>query len=291
MKYDLAIAHRVCPVLAKRAILYTSKLDMVRAAAVSLAGAIKNKGLRVKLVLILDNCPEEYRQAFDTLFAGLPEIDYECVTGKFGNLPSYAKQHEILHGLMDEAEYLYFSEDDYLYAPDAFTAMMDFLKTPGVDFVTPLDHPDRYSHIVAESVETEVRVSTRCHWRRVGSSCCTFMTTAETFAAAAAPLACGRDGPLWRNLTKDSIFSFRYTVWAALRYLLGKRENWGEFTVLIAWLHCKWRLPFGRRYRLWGPMPSLAVHLSDETLPPFCDRLLREWGVVEHQDVPPKSGG
>ena len=272
MRYTLAIAHRVCPALSKTAVHFSDKFEMVQSTTASLARAIN--GINAQLTVILDGCPTKYEELFDKTFANTETIAYErIVTPTIGNAATYAKQHDILSALAEKAEFLYFSEDDYLYNPVALHAMMHFLRQPDVDFVTPIDHPDRYSHIVPERLKVEVRATDYCHWREVGTTCCTFMTKAETFKRAARRLAeYGRgsgDGPLWIGLTKECIFSPTNTIGAAFRYLTGRRKSPDglEFSTLAAWLWHKWRLPFGRRYHLWGPIPSLAVHLCKSALP------------------------
>lgn len=280
MKYSLAIAHRVCPVLAKTAYGFTDKFEMVRATTASLAAAIK--GIRTKLFVILDGCPVEYEQLFDETFRSFAGIDYERIsTPAVGNHPTYAKQMEMLSSVVEDAEFLYFSEDDYIYRADAFLAMMDFLENDGVDFVTPLDHPDRYSHLIPESLKAEIRVSAFCHWREVGTTCCTFMTKSLVFKKAARRIASYGEGVgdamLWLGLTKDSAFSPTATIGAFLRYLTGRRktECGFEFMTLSAWLWHKWRLVFYRRYRLWGPIPTLSVHLCTPSLPPLHTNLIK----------------
>ena len=215
MKYELAIAHRVCPALAKVAVGFDDKLEMVKVAINSIAKAID--GIATKLIVILDGCPVEYEQLIDDVFTKVSSVDYERVsTSAIGNHATYAKQLELLSAFVDEAEYLYFSEDDYIYRKDAFRAMMDFLKRPGVDFVTPLDHPDRYSHVVPERKKVEIRVSGYCHWREVGTTCCTFMMTRTIFMKTRKFLECygkgGCDCTLWLGLTKDSVFSIYATI-------------------------------------------------------------------------------
>lgn len=265
MKYELAIAHRVCPALAKTASHFSDKLEMVRAATASLANAIR--GIKTRLVVILDGCPAEYKRLFDDSFASANcDIDYECIeTPAIGNAATYAKQMEILSGLAEDTKHLYFSEDDYIYTPNAFRAMIEFLSHDGVDFVTPLDHPDRYSHIVPESRRVEVSVSEFCHWREVGTTCCTFMCKSETFAKAKRQLeAYGKgssDGALWLGITKDNIYNPSSTILAALRYLAGRRrenDTTGlEFTTLAAWRYHRLNLLTYPRFRLWG-----QYHLS-----------------------------
>ena len=282
MKYTLAIAHRVCPALAKTASHYTDKFEMVKATTDSLAAALK--GVSTHLLVILDGCDERYEQLFDETFGegAVDAVDYERVsTPAIGNHPTYLKQFEWLDGQVNEAEFLYFSEDDYIYDHDAFRQMIEFCRVKGVDFVTPLDHPDRYSHFVAESVLSEIRVGTSRHWRTVGTSCCTFLVGRETFKRARRQIASygygASDGNLWHGLTKDAMFSFKYTIGMVVRYIFGHRggpEHWGDFLVLTSWLYHKWRLFFYRRYRLWGPMPSLAIHLCVPSLPPFSETLL-----------------
>lgn len=279
MKQALAIAHRVCPVLAKTASYYTDKYEMVKATTASLRDAIA--GIDTKLTIILDGCDDKYAALFDKTFLKLDGCQYSRIsTPKIGNAATYAKQMEVLSNDAERSRFLYFSEDDYIYRKDAFRAMMDFLERDGVDFVTPLDHPDRYSHIIPEAVKVEVRVSDFCHWREVGTTCCTFMTKSGTFVEAAQRLDAyskgSGDGPMWLEITKDSIFSPSATVGAALRYLTGRRttETGLEFTTLAAWRYHGLKLPFGRKFRLWSPMPSLAVHLCTPSLPPFSDKLI-----------------
>ena len=274
MKYTLAVAHRVCPVLAKTAYGFTDKFEMVKSTTASLAAAIKD--IRVKLFVILDGCPAEYERLFDDTFAKADGIDYERIaTPAIGNHPTYAKQMEVLSSVVDDAEFLYFSEDDYLYNENAFHAMIDFLKNDGVDFVTPLDHPDRYSHLIPESLRVEIRVSPFCHWREVGTTCCTFMTKSETFMMAFRQISIyglgAGDGALWLGITKDKVFSLSTTIKAIFRYVAGFRKTEGgfEFMTLSAWLWHKWRLFFYRRYHLWGPMPSLSIHLCVPSMPPL----------------------
>ena len=278
MKYEMAIAHRVCPYLAKVAAGFDDKFEMVKATAMSLAKAIN--GIRTKLIVILDGCPAEYEWLFDDMFGEKNAlVDYERIsTSAIGNHATYAKQMEVLSSFVNDAEYFYLSEDDYIYREDAFRAMMDFLKRPGVDFVTPLDHPDRYSHVVPERRQSEIRVSEHCHWREVGTTCCTFMMTSRTFVESRALLACygqgGCDGTLWLGLTKDSVFSIRATIWMLFRYLTGRDRTWSKCIAVSAWRFHKLNLLLTRRYRLWGPMPTLAVHLATPSLPPFYSRFM-----------------
>ena len=278
MKYDIAIAHRVCPALAKVAVGFDDKFKMVQVTAASLAKAIC--GLKVKLVVILDGCPDEYGRFFDSMFKEkIAGIDYERIsTDAIGNHATYAEQQRVLEQYLDEADCFYFSEDDYVYSKDAFRAMIDFLKRTDVDFVTPLDHPDRYSYVVPGKREVEIQVSDYCHWREIGTTCCTFMTKRNVFKKTRIRLSCygkgGCDGTLWLGITKEGLFDFFGIAYRLLRFLLGIDMDWAKCLAVSAWKFHGLKLLFCRRYRLWGPIPTLAVHLAEPSLPPFAKGLM-----------------
>ena len=66
MKYDLAIAHRVCPILAKTADRFSDKYMMVEATTASSANGFV--GFKDELDVILDECPPEYELLFNKTF-------------------------------------------------------------------------------------------------------------------------------------------------------------------------------------------------------------------------------
>ena len=207
MKYQLAIAHRVCPILAKTVSHYADKFELVKEATNSLARAIAN--IKVKLTVILDGCPVEYERLFDDVFGGgkITGVDYRRVsTPAIGNAGTYRRQMEVLSEDSVNAEFLYFSEDDYIYRRDAFVAMMDFLVRRGVDFVSPLDHPDVYQEELERQTAGTIKVSSYCHWREVASTCCTFMLKSATWTKAEKSLSYyakgGADFIMWELLTK-----------------------------------------------------------------------------------------
>lgn len=270
MKYDIAIAHRVCPTLAKTAVGFDDKFNMVRATTVSLAKAIR--GLNVKLAVVLDGCPDEYAQLFDVTFKDVENVDYERLsTPSIGNHATYAKQLELLSSFSTLSEYLYFSEDDYIYKENAFVVMMDFLKQPDVDFVTPLDHPDGYQREREGALLGRIRVSSYCHWRDIASTCCTFMMKSAILSKAAPSLAYyahgGSDYIMWILLTKKTTFSPLTVVGGVFDYF-GTR-NWMNLIPVIAWVKLGMRLLLRPRFSLWSPMPTLSVHLCRPSLPPL----------------------
>lgn len=148
----------MCPKLATEAVGFKNKTDMLKANAVSIYNSIKN--INAKIYLIFDECSNEQIEAVKNIFVPSKNLNVEYVfTNNIGNGETFALQVKLLEKESQTFEYLYFSEDDYLYKEFAFEAMIDFLKNDNVDFVSPLDHPDRYSHIVPEKIKTELRVS------------------------------------------------------------------------------------------------------------------------------------
>ena len=281
MKYDLAIAHRVCPILAKTADRFTDKYKMVEATTTSLANALA--GIRVKLVVILDGCPSEYERLFNETFGSgkVENVDYSCIsTPSIGNNSTYARQLEILSAVALEARYLYFSEDDYIYKDDAFVAMMDFLNQDGVDFVTPLDHPDGYQRDRESSMKSVVRVSKWCHWKEISSTCCTFMLKSDSIERAKKSLSYYADGGtdfiMGLLLTKKGVYSLSAVFGGILKYLFGRPHNWMTIIPALAWFRLGPRLMFAPCFRLWSPLPTLAVHLCTPSLPPFSRMIYKE---------------
>ena len=281
MKFELAIAHRVCPVLAKTAANYTDKLAMVRDTASSMVRALA--GIRTRLIVILDGCPSEYEHLFDDMFGNIPGINYSKIaTPKIGNLPTFAKQMELLDELRSDAEFLYFSEDDYLYKPSAFSEMMSFLRRPGVDFVSPLDHPDAYLPYGEASISSCVKAGDSCHWRPAGTTCCTFMLKSRDYPAAEKRLAyyakTGADYSMWLGITKFGVFSPARVIGGLFRYIAAKRNGvdpdgkaFISILPLLAWKSVPMSLMFSKKLRLWTPIPSLAIHLCTPSLSPCCD--------------------
>ena len=79
MKYELVVAHRVCPILARVSVCYDDKLGIVKAITISLARALN--GIRTKLIVILDGCDYKYEGLFDSVFANgkVADVDYEVL--------------------------------------------------------------------------------------------------------------------------------------------------------------------------------------------------------------------
>ncbi len=272
MKPILTIAHRVCPALSKTAIGYATKIDMVKATTESLAIALIHYGQPVKLHVILDGCHPDYKTLFDKSFKDAKNVQVDISeTPSIGNNATFGKQVDILLG-EEAARLLYFSEDDYLYKPYAFSAMTEMLDKNGVDFVTPLDHPDRYKNLTFENEASPIAHTTLCHWRQVPSTCLTFMTTPAILRESCwifdAYTRGHMDSSMWLAATKQKLFSFRAIVGTGVRFLFKRDVPYPRLAQLCAWKWYGLKLLTTRKYNLWGPMPSLAFHLSKDCIPP-----------------------
>ncbi len=274
MHYTLTIAHRVCPEFSKTAIGFTTKLDLVRATTDSISKAVgKIKG-RIRFCVILDGCSSEYRRIFELFFPVGGNTDLEIIqTSAVGNLKTYAKQLDVLLSA-NETEFVYFSEDDYLYTPDAFLAMIDFMRESEVDFVTPLDHPDLYHGAFTkfrEKWEAQIRISAYGHWQSIRSTCLTFMTSPRVLNEAHSILERYSKGaldyPMWLGITKKDVLNIKIIAYAVCMYVLRKKIRNRALYTLWAWKSLGRRILKTRRFGLWSPIPTLAVHLSNQSLP------------------------
>ena len=71
-------------------------------------------------------------------------------------------------------------------------------------------------------------------------------------------------------LTKKDVFSPRAVAGGVIKYMFSRDHNWINLIPALAWLKLGPRLIFAPRFRLWSPMPTLAVHLCKPSLPPIC---------------------
>ena len=277
MKYNVVIAHRVSPCLSKTAVGFSSKFELVRTCSNTLKAAIGKISGMVKLYVILDGCDKEYEELYNRLFSHSENVEMALIkTASIGNFATYEKQIQVLKNNLD-TDYLYFSEDDYLYLENAFTEMIEMMRT-GADFVSPLDHPDNYNTLYSNAqVERLVHIAGTTHWQTVDSTCLTFMCDPKTFMSALPILRSYSSGIpdtlMWFGLTKRCVRTprlFTYLVKHLLRIKLSKRELLSLWTLKALRSKCF----FTKRYLLWSPIPTLAIHLSSESLPPLSDKVL-----------------
>jgi len=267
--YDLAVAYRVYPKVAKVAQNLPFSDDKLRLVEVCLRSFRNSLGpLRAKIWVILDGCPEEYRELFQRYFAAedLVLIDANGI----GNRATFGKQMDILLSQQD-SEFIYFAEDDYLYLAEQFPLMLRFLRDEkGVDFVTPYDCLDCYRFSVHREPKW-LKVFEGHHWRTASSTCLTFLTRKRTLARYEGVFRTytgwNDDFPLWLSLTKRRVFS----PLAMLGYFARREFYW---KVLVkAWLFCWPQILFGKTAKLWAPVPGIATQWGAGLLSPGFDWL------------------
>jgi hypothetical protein len=272
--YELAVAYRIYPGISKSpAFSPDDKFKLSEMCLRSFHAALG--GMRVKIWALLDACPPQYENLFRDV---LRDQSLEIVQlDRVGNLGTFSRQIDLLTA-QDDADHVYFAEDDYFYFPGALEKMVDFMRAnPDADFVTPYDHPDSYSTSSRFERQLVMPWGDR-YWRTASSTCLTFLTTRQKLVATQSMFRSycrgNMDCPIWLALTqKGELANFRV--------------HWSDTFRLKTWVKT-WRwgyraLLFGRRYRLWAPMPTLATHMESSGLSPLIDwqSLFRQSQEVE----------
>ena len=214
-------------------------------------------GLHIKLWVLLDNCPPAYGELVRSVF---PDTEMELISlGGEGNWATFSRQIDILSAQQD-ADLVYFSEDDYLHLPGALEhAVAFFKKHPEADALTLADHADYHRRYV-DRIRTPRLTAAGHEWRTVVSTALTFMMRRETLLKTGNVLKTfgkgNSDLGLWMALTKLRVFN----PWCLIR---GFED--GKFipgSQVLAWWHA-WRyILFEKRITLWSPTPTLATHLE-----------------------------
>lgn len=276
MYKSLLVVHRVCPSLSKTAVGFASKLEMVQETSASLVKALAKLGAKVRLVVVLDGCDDAYVRLFEDVCASegreLVDLSVER-TNAIGNAATWNRQVEIALERGIDAEYVFFSEDDYLFREDAVVVMLDFMDRGLGDFVSPLDHPDRYL-TDSRREKTNIVASRYCHWRALESSCMTFLMRRSLLPkilrqSSVYQFNCS-DGAFWQTLTQwrmRSPLTWLRAAWSLFRWTVDHRYSSRYLTFVHILRRLGLRAFFFPRYTLWSPIPTLAVHLSDLSLP------------------------
>jgi len=268
-RYDLAVAYRICPHMSRTPppIHTDSKYDL---AALSLRSFKEGLGpLKVKIWVILDNCPVEYESLFTSLW---PKEDLVLLRFPgIGNAETFGKQIEILSS-QNDAEFVYVTEDDYVYVPGRLPLALDLLKRdPDVDFCSPYDHPDLHNHAFHVH-KMRLKVEQGQVWKTANGTTCTFLTRTSTLLETRPTLMSytrlkrwNVDACMWLSLTKHHVFN-PYDL-LTQPFIFPYRGASLAFAWLLNWK----QILFGRRYTIWVPIPSLATHMAAPYLAPFVD--------------------
>lgn len=129
------------------------------------------------ITFLLDDCPTAWALAVHDIvrpYLHVGAVTYDIVElDGIGNKPSFLKQLEMALDGPDD-EFVYFAEDDYLYRPMAVAKMLGFSNVMANSFITPYDHPDRYSRGDDRFVKSHIEVWDDWHWRTAESTTMTF---------------------------------------------------------------------------------------------------------------------
>jgi hypothetical protein len=263
-KFDLAVCCRIYPGVSRGPIFgFKDKLALTR---LNLETFKEGTGdLKIKLWVLLENCPPAYAELVKSIFPGTP-VELIPLGGE-GNGPTFIRQVEIL-STQTAADLVYFAEDDYLYLPRSLERTVNFMRRhPEADFVTPYDHADFHSKYVhrfhgAEFFEDD------CRWRTVASTCLTFMARREAVAESTAALKTYNKNPdlaIWMALTKKRVCN----PWSWVRSL--GDGLYFPASHALAWRYAWRQILFGKRRTLWAPEPALITHMESSGLAPGVD--------------------
>jgi len=263
--HDLAVCYRIYPRVSGKPIFsFTDKLALVLLNLKCFKAATGI--LKVKLWVILDNCPPAYEEIVKVLFPQ-PDVELILLKGE-GNEATFSRQIEVLT-CQTAAELVYFAEDDYLYLPNALESAVGFMRRhPEADFVTLYDHADNYTKYIHRVKGAEF-VEAGCCWHTISSTCLTFMARKQALLETAEVFHTFRqknsDLGIWLALTKVRAAN----PWSFIRSL-GDGLFFAASHVL-AWRHGWRQLLFGKRRTLWVATPSLATHMENSGLAPGVD--------------------
>jgi hypothetical protein len=259
--YDVAVAYRIYPKMSinRPPIFPEDKFKLAELCLHSFKNSLG--GLRVKLWVLLNDCPPEYEMMFKRVWN--PE---DLVLMRYSGVAAGTTIYEASRILREQtdAEIVYFSDDDYVYLPGQFPQAVEFLKqNADADFVTLYDHPDLYTTDL-HNLACEKRVFSGKNW----SSC---ISTTHTFLAKRSALIetqrlfggffegfknkVSPDLAMWMALTKKRVFNpIKFLRWSVTN------RYWAA-SIFLAWFYCWRQIFFGRRYFLWTPTPSIATHM------------------------------
>jgi len=255
--YDLAVAMRVYPKpsASRPSVFAEDKFKLVEFCFRSFKESLG--GLRVKLWVLLNQCPSEYEAMFRRLW---PAED--LVFKYYPGVPPGTTIHEQSRTLMEQtdAELVYFAEDDYFYLPGQLQLAIDFFRAnPDADFISPYEHPDNYT-LDLHALPQERRSFSGKEWRTSVSTTHTFMTRRSILVESRRLFLTfnnrtNHDLAMWMALTKKRVFNpVKFLAW------LPTHKFWSA-SIALAWYFFWRQILFGRRYKLWMPHTALATHM------------------------------
>lgn len=259
-KYDLVIAYRIYPGLTKPTPIFNNdKYQLSKLCIKSFSNSLK--GIKAKIFILLDNCPDNYEQLFrDYLESHTLEIIR--LNGE-GNAATFLRQCDLLLNQTD-SDIIYFAEDDYFYLESAFQEMIKLIKENDVHFITPYNHPDTYNHPL-HSYKKEILKSKSMDWIRTMSTTMTFMTKKqylkETYQIFKSYGKNNYDTSIWMAITKLNAYSIA-------TFLKGIMNKQILKTYIKLYLFSFDKLLFSKKYNLYQPKESISTHMENDFLAP-----------------------
>lgn len=267
--YDVAVAYRIYPGVSKEPIIFsTNKLRLAELCLRSFKDSLSP--MRARVFAILDSCPIEYENLVNSIF-GCEHVTVIRETHA-GNAATFMRQIQVLLD-QEDSDVIFFAEDDYFYLPGKFAEMVRFVRAqPQTDFVTPFDHLDCYT-LKLHRHPVQLRVSDTSHWRTCSSTCLTFLTTKrvleKTRKVFESYFKGNHDVSIFLSLTKRQLWNPILLLWICGQ-LTKKDPQWLKYYVK-SWTYGWKQILFGRVYKLWSPIPSIATHLQFDTTSPTID--------------------
>jgi hypothetical protein len=119
-KYDLTVAYRIYPKISgSPAVFSNDKYKLSEFCLKSFKNSLGN--LKVKMFVLLDNCPSKYKDLFLKYFDA-ENLNFIELDG-IGNQSTFSLQIKLLLN-QNFSEIIYFAEDDYFYLPNQFSDMI-----------------------------------------------------------------------------------------------------------------------------------------------------------------------
>lgn len=292
--YNVAIVYRTYPGTKPsrtRVAFQNNKYKLVELCIKSLKESLGS--LKFKIWVILDSCPPEWEDLFLRYFSK-DELEFVHLN-KAGELGSFQIAMDILLN-QTFSELVFMAEDDYFYLPKQFIKMIKFLyQNPKVDFITPYDHLDHYTHPIHD-YSSEIKVAAGKYWRTVSTTCNTYITTKnvlyltkDIFLKSYSKknfffkygdiinkkkilnilfrdfIQYSSDADVWLSLTKKRLFN----LFKLIKLRVQNREVFGYY--FRAWRFNWKQILFGKRWSLWCPIPTIATHMDSRYLAPNID--------------------
>ncbi len=273
MKYDLVVAYRVYPGIAKIPPVYpTDKLKLTEICFKSFVSAVV--GIRTKIYVLLDGCPDEYEKVFLDNFDNNDLVIIKL--DKAGNKATFKKQIEIL-SCQNDSDIVYFAEDDYFYIKN-IKNIVELLKNNKADFATPYEHPSSYSD--DNVVRNRIIIYNNQRYISVQHACLTFMTTKRNLLNSKKFLLIfsnwfGSDFVVWGCMTLGwGYFKYFKLFFNYKNYNLSNLKVFGSLFI-FSW----YNFILNRKKRLFMPVETFATHMESNFLSPGID-----WGKYFHDE-------